>query len=406
MASAVSSVRAKVRGALLRLQMRWSFDEAHPALAEQHYLRSAAQDEALQQARASACSHARLARTYAQDVLRASAPAAAPRRGRATSECGACAEETSARRAAQGARASIARAEELSKSFAIRMRESPLREQQRRHSCGPPAAHERRRASEATELACESAAGAACAWERGGRASPGVARRDVTVDERLSAGGGLLRRSGRASAPGSQSGSASVSASPQAHVAHRQVSLSPAGDTSSEENSGARGGLDQSEDVALGGFSESRYGAYNAELDAEMAARRAAGEAAGDVDAGVDSLGSGVQAPLVLRSSDSARSPLAQRVPQPRCMFVQATGRTSAGTSWRGGRQRPPRRLRSCAAAIILRRRARRRRRCRRTTCGWNTTARLQQRGAQLRPKRGHCYCERPLRTEMALYVS
>lgn len=47
-------------------------------------------------------------------------------------------------------------------------------------------------------------------------------------------------------------------------------------------------GDDSSQDRALGRYSEGRYSAYAAEVDEEMAVRRAAGEAAGDLAAGAD----------------------------------------------------------------------------------------------------------------------
>lgn len=272
------------------MQTRWSFDEAHPALAEQHCFRTAAQDEALQQARATACSHARRARTYAASVLRASAPVAASQGGGA-SEPG----EPSARRAAQGALQSIARAEELSKSFSIRMRESPVRAPRPHTSCGAPVTTAPGEQQEVgafsdlldSRLGCVDHSSLLLGANTdidAASASPDVPQPNPQPADRLNYAHHSSDRRDGAVARSNSAGPRDATSRPQeAHRSPVRRSLHT-GDAPSV--SGGQGASSGDEEVALGGFSEARYDAYSAEVDAEMAARRAAGEAAGDVDAG------------------------------------------------------------------------------------------------------------------------
>lgn len=324
------------------MQVYWSFDEAHPALAAEHCMRTKAQDDALHAAREAACLAANNARHEARTRL---ANAAGARRARSLS----------ATFRASGRHSAVGAGADANRNAANTVPE-PMAQ---------PTAARRRRSRMATAASVDSAAQRVAAQQKRWESLEARASATLAHSQRLSqstgglctlplwqeapAAEGTLQSRGPADSVGAPSpvgaeeveqqdgssaglpcrtGSPEVQAADLAHAAHApaaQVSAAAAAASKAEAAGSAmaqrRGGaeeqaaLDQREDpVALGAFTPERYQEFETSLAEEMAARRAAGAAARDYASGVPSSGSARCCARGLAGSSLRPSAL-----QPRC---------------------------------------------------------------------------------------
>jgi hypothetical protein len=312
-----------------RLQVYWSFDEAHPALAEQHCLRTAEQIAVLSAARATACATAAAARQQALAQLpqtkprSGSRPASAPtpqRRRRPAphnAESAACAVEVLRRQCddvEKRAAAAIQQATRLTQSDTWQAREQQMQQAEpggavrRPHSVSSsPVGRPRSRpvsAAPILQAPFTAPSGDTTSTISGRPSASAEPQRSAAVPARLCAiavsppaerqqAPARQQHVNKFSSDYSRRGSTEVAEQP-AGAADRTFSsqaTSPdsaragkqAVNTADADNDGA---IDGDEDVALGRYTDERWAAYGSALEREMSARRAAGDADGDYASG------------------------------------------------------------------------------------------------------------------------